>query len=38
MPKSFTLKEYPNPLYIDAIATQREFYVGEVEALDAYSY
>jgi hypothetical protein len=38
MPKSFTLKEYPNPLYIDAIATHPEIYVGQVEALDAYSY
>ena len=38
MPKSFTLKEYPNPLYIDAIATHPEIYSGQVEALDAYSY
>ena len=38
MPKSFTLKEYPNPEYIDAIATHPEIYAGQVEALEAYSY
>ena len=37
MPKSFTLKEYPNPLYIDAIATHPEIYSGQIEALEAYS-
>lgn len=37
MPKSFTLKEYPNPLYIDAIATHPDIYAGQIEALEAYS-
>ena len=38
MPKAFTLKEYPNPLYIDAISTHPEIYAGQIEALEAYSY
>ena len=38
MPKSFTLKEYPNPKYIDAISTHPEIYSGQIDALDAYCY
>lgn len=38
MPKTFTLQEFPNPNYIDAIATHPEIYETQVEALDAYSY
>lgn len=38
MPKAFTLKEYPNPNYIDAIATHPEIYAGQIEALEAYIY
>jgi len=36
MPKSFTLKEYPNPKYIDIIATHPDIYGPQVEALEAY--
>lgn len=38
MPKTFTLKEYPNPKYINAISTHPEIYTGQIEALEAYSY
>ena len=38
MPKAFTLKEYPNPKYIDAISTHPDIYTGQIEALEAYSY
>ena len=38
MPKAFTLKEYPNPKYIDAISTHPDIYAGQIEALEAYSY
>ena len=38
MPKSFTLKEFPDPKYIDAIATHPEIYTGQIDALEAYSY
>jgi hypothetical protein len=36
MPKSFILKEFPNPLYIDTIATHPDIYEPQVEALEAY--
>jgi len=36
MPKSFTLKEFPNPLYINTIATHPDIYELQVEALEAY--
>jgi len=36
MPKSFTLKEFPNPLYIDNIFTHPTIYETQVEALEAY--
>lgn len=36
MPKSFTLKEFPNPLYINDIATHPDIYKPQVEALEAY--
>lgn len=36
MPKSFTLKEFPNPLYINDIATHPDIYEQQVEALEAY--
>lgn len=36
MPKSFTLKEFPNPLYINTIATHPDIYEPQVEALEAY--
>lgn len=36
MPKSFTLKEFPNPLYINSIATHPDIYEPQVEALEAY--
>ena len=36
MTKSFTLKEFPNPLYINDIATHPDIYEQQVEALEAY--
>ena len=36
MPKSFTLKEFPNPLYIDNIFTHPDIYDTQVQALEAY--
>ena len=36
MPKSFTLKEFPNPLYINDIATHPDIYEPQVDALEAY--
>jgi len=36
MPKSFILKEFPNPLYINSIATHPDIYEPQVEALEAY--
>ena len=36
MPKSFTLKEFPNPLYINDIATHPDIYEPQIEALEAY--
>ncbi len=36
MPKSFTLKEYPNPKYINDIFTHPDIYETQVDALEAY--
>lgn len=36
MPKSFTLKEFPNPLYINDIFTHPDIYEQQVDALEAY--
>lgn len=36
MPKSFTLKEFPNPLYINDIFTHPDIYEQQVTALEAY--
>jgi len=36
MPKTFTLKEYPNPLYINTIAKHPDIYETQVQALKAY--
>ena len=36
MPKSFTLKEFPNPLYINDIATHPDIYEQQIDALEAY--
>jgi hypothetical protein len=38
MPKSFTLKEFPNPKYINNIFTHPDIYEAQVEALECYSY
>ena len=36
MPKTFSLKEYPNPLYINDIANHPDIYETQRNALDAY--
>jgi hypothetical protein len=36
MPKTFSLKEFPNPKYIDNIFTHPDIYQTQVEALEAY--
>jgi len=36
MPKTFSLKEFPNPKYIDNIFTHPDIYETQVEALEAY--
>jgi hypothetical protein len=36
MPKTFSLKEFPNPLYINDIANHPDIYEQQVEALEAY--
>jgi hypothetical protein len=36
MPKTFTLKEYPNPSYINTIAKHPDIYETQVDALKAY--
>ena len=36
MPKSFSLKEFPNPKYIDNIFTHPDIYEAQVQALEAY--
>ena len=38
MPKSFTLKEFPNPKYINNIFTHPDIYETQAEALECYSY
>lgn len=38
MPKTFTLKEFPNPLVINNIFTHPDIYEAQVEALECYSY
>lgn len=36
MPKSFTLKEYPNPSYVNDIFTHPDIYETQTDALEAY--
>ena len=36
MPKTFSLKEFPNPLFINNIFTHPDIYETQVQALDAY--
>jgi hypothetical protein len=36
MPKTFSLKEFPNPKYIDNIFTHPDIYETQIEALEAY--
>ena len=36
MPKTFSLKEYPNPLYINDIANHPDIYETQVQALENY--
>jgi len=36
MPKTFSLKEFPNPKYIDNIFTHPDIYDTQVQALDSY--
>ena len=38
MPKSFTLKEFPNPKYINNIFTHPDIYETQAKALECYSY
>lgn len=38
MPKTFSLKEFPNPLYINNIFTHPDIYETQAEALECYSY
>ena len=38
MPKTFSLKEFPNPLVINNIFTHPDIYEAQAEALECYSY
>ena len=38
MPQTFSLKEFPNPLYINNIFTHPDIYEAQAEALECYSY